>query len=102
LSGTPCNIINTPFAKKIGYKQNFFERLLSTNNTTKKYFKMWVQISGMKKLEQSVQPGNYKTLWCAGQSVELIKEISPCGVIIERLKQETREAFEKISKQMQP
>lgn len=102
LSGTPCNIINTPFAKKIGYKQNFFERLLSNNKTTKKYFKMWVQISGMKKLEQSVKPGNYQTLWCAGQSVELIKEISPCGVIIERLKQETRVAFEKINKQMQP
>ena len=102
LSGTPCNIINTPFAKKIGYKQNFFERLLSNNKTTKKYFKMWVQISGMKKLEQSVKPGNYQTLWCAGQSVELIKEISPCGAIIERLKQETREAFEKINKQMQP
>ncbi|HET6224852.1 MAG TPA: nitronate monooxygenase family protein [Bacteroidia bacterium] len=102
LSGTPCNIINTPFAKKIGYKQNFFERLLSNNKTTKKYFKMWVQLSGMKKLEQSVKPGNYQTLWCAGQSVELIKEISPCGVIIERLKAETREAFDKINKLMQP
>jgi len=102
LSGTPCNIINTPFAQKIGYKQNFFERLLSNNKTTKKYFKMWVQISGMKKLEQSVKPGNYQTLWCAGQSVELINEISPCGVIIERLKRETKEAFEKINKLMQP
>jgi nitronate monooxygenase len=102
LSGTPCNIINTPFAQKIGYKQNWLERLLSNNSTTKKYFKMWVQISGMKKLEQSVKPGNYQTLWCAGQSVELIDEISSCEQIIERLKKETKEAFQKISTAMQP
>lgn len=102
LSGTPCNIINTPFAQKIGYKQNWLERLLSNNATTKKYFKMWVQISGMKKLEESVKPGNYKTLWCAGQSVELIHEVSTCEAIINRLKKETREGFEKINNQMQP
>ncbi len=97
ISGTPCTIINTPFAKKIGYKQNWFERLLSNNSTTKKYFKMWVQISGMKKLEQSVKPGNYNTLWCAGQSVELINDILPCKDIIERMKKETSEAFSKLS-----
>ncbi len=96
ISGTPCTIINTPFAKKIGYKQNWFERMLSNNSTTKKYFKMWVQISGMKKLEQSVKPGNYQTLWCAGQSVELINDILPCGAIISRMKDEAKLALEKI------
>jgi nitronate monooxygenase len=50
LSGTPCSIINTPYAQKIGYTQNWFEKLLSTNSTTKKYFKMFVQLRGMKKL----------------------------------------------------
>ena len=63
---------------------------------------MWIQVSGMKKLEQSVQPGTYKTLWCAGQSVELINDISSCEDIIKRLKKETGEAFEKISTLMQP
>lgn len=96
ISGTPCTIINTPFAKKIGYKQNWFERMLSNNSTTKKYFKMWVQISGMKKLEQSVKPGNYQTLWCAGQSVELINDILPCGEIINRMKKETEDAYLKL------
>ena len=96
ISGTPCTIINTPFAKKIGYKQNFFERLLSNNATTKKYFKMWVQLSGMKKLEQSIKPGNYQTLWCAGQSVELIDDIIPCKQIIDRFKQETSDAYKKL------
>lgn len=96
ISGTPCTIIDTPFAKKIGYKQNWFERMLSNNSTTKKYFKMWVQISGMKKLEQSVKPGNYQTLWCAGQSVELINDIVSCKEIIDRFKQETEQAFQKL------
>lgn len=96
LSGTPCTIINTPFAQKIGYKQNWLERLLSKNTTTKKYFKMWVQLSGMKKLEQSIKPGNYQTLWCAGQSVELIKDILSCKEIIERMKKEAFGAYEQI------
>lgn len=97
ISGTPCTIINTPFAKKIGYKQNWLERMLSNNSTTKKYFKMWVQISGMKKLEQSVKPGNYQTLWCAGQSVELINDILSCKDIINRMKEETKNAFRQVS-----
>lgn len=97
ISGTPCTIINTPFAKKIGYKQNWLERTLSNNSRTKKLFKMWVQLSGMKKLEQSVKPGNYQTLWCAGQSVELINDIIPCKEIIERMKKETFEAYKNLN-----
>ena len=85
LSGTPCNVINTPYAKKMGYRQNFLERLLNNNATTKKYFKMLVQIRGMKKLEAAVKPGNYKNLWTAGQSVELITDIKSCDELTERL-----------------
>lgn len=97
ISGTPCTIINTPFAKKIGYKQNWLERTLSNNSRTKKYFKMWVQLTGMKKLEQSVKPGNYQTLWCAGQSVELIDNIVSCKEIIETMKAELAEAYTKLN-----
>lgn len=93
ISGTPSTVINTPFAKKIGYKQNWLERLLSTSSRTKKLYKMWVQISGMKKLEAAIHPGNYNTLWIAGQSVELINDIVSCRVIIERMKKETEEAY---------
>jgi nitronate monooxygenase len=96
ISGTPCTIINTPFAQKIGYKQNWFEKALSNNSRTKKLFKMWVQLSGMKKLEQSVKPGNYQTLWCAGQSVELINDILLCATIIERMKTEAEKAVSSI------
>ena len=97
ISGTPCTIINTPYAKKIGYKQNFIERWLSTNKQTKKYFKMWVQYLGMKKLEKSVLPANYKTLWCAGQSVELISDIKKVSEIVEDFKRETKAVLQRLS-----
>ncbi|MBL8991975.1 MAG: nitronate monooxygenase [Spirochaetia bacterium] len=100
LSGTPSSIINTPYAQKIGLKQNWLERLLSTNATTKKFFKMLVQIRGMKKLEESIRPGNYKTLWCAGQSVELVDDILPCAEIIERMKRETSETFKNLQSKL--
>ena len=100
ISGTPCTIINTPFAQKIGYKQNWLERSLSKNSSTKKYFKMWVQLSGMKKLEKSVKPGNYESLWCAGQSVELIEDILSCKDIVERMKKETSDAYNLLAAEM--
>jgi nitronate monooxygenase len=86
LSGTPCTIINTPYAKKIGYKQNWLERWLSKGKRTKKWFKTLVQLRGFKRLEKAVKPGNYQNLWCAGQSVELIEKIEPCEKLILDLK----------------
>lgn len=98
ISGSWATVINTPYAKKIGHKQNFFESLLSNNKTTKKYFKMWVQYSGMKKLESSVKPGNYKTLWIAGKSSELVDKVEPVKDIVNQLKAETNQAFEEMKK----
>lgn len=54
---------------------------------------MLVQVRGMKRLEQAVKPGNYENLWCAGQSVELIKDIKSCEKIIADLVQETYNAW---------
>jgi nitronate monooxygenase len=82
ISGTPCTIINTEFAKKIGTQQNLVERMLSNNPRTKKFFKMLVQKRGFNWLEDAVKPGNYNNLWCAGQTVELIDEIKPVREII--------------------
>ncbi|HEY0273566.1 MAG TPA: nitronate monooxygenase family protein [Chitinophaga sp.] len=85
LSGTPCNIINTPAAKQMGYRQNWLEKLLSRNAKTKKYFKMLVQLKGMKKLEKAVLPGTYQQLWTAGQSVEMIHDIESVEHIVQQL-----------------
>lgn len=97
LSGTPCTIINTPYAQKIGYSQNWFEKMLSNNSATKKYFKMLVQVRGMKKLEAAIKPGNYNNLWCAGKSVEMIDNILPCQKIIENLENEMKEAVQNLN-----
>lgn len=96
LSGTPCAIVNNESAKKMGLKQNFLERWLSNNPKTKKWFKMFVQVRGMKKLEQSILPNNYLTLWTAGKSSELIHDILPCEEIIQRIKTEYQLALENL------
>jgi nitronate monooxygenase len=96
LSGTPCTIINTPAAQKMGYTQNLFEKWLSNNKQTKKWFKMLIQIRGMKRLEKSVLPNHYQTLWCAGKSVELIDDVLPCREIIKNIKREYEEAVKDI------
>lgn len=93
LSGTPCTIIDTPEAKKMGYTQSWFERFMSNNPRTKKWFKMFVQVRGMKKLEQSVLPNNYQKLWCAGKSSELIESELSCSEIIANLKAEYAKAL---------
>lgn len=98
ISGTPCTIINTEFAKKIGTKQNRFEKWMSNNPRTKKYFKMLVQKRGFNWLEDAVKPGNYNSLWCAGQSVELIHEIKPVRDIVEEMIRETETAFVDLKK----
>lgn len=97
LSGTPCNIINTPAAKKAGYKQNWFEKMLSRNPRTRKYFKMLVQLRGMKKLEQAIRPGSYQHLWSAGQSVEMVEDIVSTREIVDRLMQELHHSLDNVS-----
>lgn len=94
LSGTPCNIINTPAAQKLGYKQSNWEKWLSRNPRTKKYFKMMVQLKGMKMLEKATKPNHYNQLWSAGQSVEMVDGIEPVETIISKLTAEYRQSFQ--------
>lgn len=92
ISGTPCTIINTPYAQKIGYTQNWFEKMLSKNKRTKKYFKMLTQWKGMKNLSKSIMPGSYETLWCAGKSVSLIHEVKAIPEIVNEMYSEYEQA----------
>lgn len=96
LSGTPCAVINTDYVKRIGLKQNFIERWMNKNATTKKWFKMITQLRGMKKLEKAILPGNYNSIWSAGQSSALIDSTATCEQIINVLKSETTEAYNKL------
>ncbi len=82
LSGTPCTVIKTPYVEKIGTEQNWLEILLSKNKTLKKYAKMLTAYKGMKALESAAFSGTYKTLWCAGPSIEYVKSVRPVGEIV--------------------
>jgi len=85
LSGTPCSVINTPYVQKIGTKQNFLERLLNRNKRLKRWIKMLVSVRGMKKLEQAAFQATYKTVWCAGTSIEYVKSIRPVKEILNEI-----------------
>ncbi|HEX5003024.1 MAG TPA: nitronate monooxygenase [Bacteroidia bacterium] len=98
LSGTPCNIIDTPFARSIGYKQNWIEKSLSSSPKTRKYFKTLVQLRGMRRLELSVKPGNYSNLWSAGQSAELVTDILSCADLTDRFRSEAETTMELLRK----
>ncbi len=96
ISGTPCTIINTPYAQKIGYTQNWFEKFMSKNKRTKKYFKMFTQLKGMKLLGKSTLSGSYETLWCAGKSVSLINDVQPIHIIVEDISKEYTSALKEL------
>lgn len=85
VSGTPCTVINTPYVQKIGTKQNWFERMLSKNKRLKKWVKMLTFVKGMKSLEKSAFSATYKTVWCAGPTIEYTKAIKPVSEIIKGL-----------------
>ncbi len=88
LSGTPCAVIDSPDVRKMGLKQSPFEKLMGRSPLIKKYFKMLVQIKGLKALEKSVKPGSYNNIWSAGQSVEFIDEVFSTEQIVEKFKLE--------------
>jgi nitronate monooxygenase len=86
LSGTPCTVIKTPYVEKIGTEQNWLERFLNKNKRMKKWAKAITFIRGMKKLRNAAFSATYKTLWCAGPSIENVKSIRSIKEIIDELK----------------
>jgi nitronate monooxygenase len=100
LSGTPCTVINTPYVKDIGTEQNFVESILNKNKQLKKYAKMVTYYKGMKLLEKAAFSASYKTVWCAGSSLEFTTKIEPIKDIVERYKQELKEAQERLHQVM--
>jgi len=92
LSGTPCTVIKTPYVEKIGTKQNWLERLLNRNRKLKKWFKAFTFMRGMKSLQKAAFSATYKTLWCAGPSIEHVKSIRSIPSIIQQLVKEYHEA----------
>lgn len=85
VSGTPCTVIRTPYVEKIGTSQNIVESLLNKNKTVKKYAKMLTYYKGMKLLEKAAFSATYKSVWCAGPSIEFVKSIEPLDKFVQKL-----------------
>ena len=85
ISGTPCTVINTPYVQKTGTTQNWLEKLMSKNKKIKKWVKMITYFKGMKSVENAAFSSTYKTVWCAGPSIEHTTEILTIKKIIKRL-----------------
>ncbi len=85
LSGTPCTVIKTPYVEKIGTRQTPLERFLNSNRRLKKMAKALTFYRGMKTLEKAAFSASYKTVWCAGPSIEYVDAVRPVGEVVERL-----------------
>ncbi|MCB9061976.1 MAG: nitronate monooxygenase [Halobacteriovoraceae bacterium] len=96
VSGTPCTVIKTPYVEKIGVDQNMLERFLNSNKKIKKYAKMLTYYKGMKLVEKAAFAATYKSVWCAGPSIEFVHEISSVKEIIDRIISEYNIAFEEL------
>ena len=88
LSGTPCSVIKTPYVEKIGTEQNWLEKILNKNKRLKKWFKAFTFYRGMKNLQNAAFGATYKTVWCAGPSIEFVNEIRPVKTIVSTLIEE--------------
>lgn len=91
LSGTPCTVIKTPYVEEIGTRQNFIERLLNKNKRLKKWIKMLTFYKGMKRLEKAAFSATYKSVWCAGPSIEDVHSIRPVKEIVSDLVKDLNE-----------
>jgi nitronate monooxygenase len=93
ISGSPCTVIKTPYLEKIGTEQNVLEKVLNSNKQIKKYAKMLTFYKGMKLLEQAAFGATYKSVWCAGPSIEFVDKEESIKEIVDRLAREFDEAL---------
>lgn len=85
LSGSKLTVINTPYVQSVGTKANILEKILNRNKRLRKYFKMLLVIKSMKRLEKAAFSTTYKTVWCAGPSIEHIDSIKPIQQIVDEI-----------------
>lgn len=88
LSGTPCSVIKTPYVEQIGTEQNRLERFLNKNKRVKKWIKAFTFFKGMKALQKAAFGTTYKTVWCAGPSIEHVHSVRKLGEIVAELRKE--------------
>ena len=93
LSGSPCTVINTPYVQKTGTRQSMLEAFLNKHRRFKKLAKMLTFYKGMKSLKKAAFSSTYQSVWCAGPSIEYVKEILPVKKVVENLLREYGKAI---------
>lgn len=88
LSGSALTVINTPYVQQLGTEATWLERLMNKNKRLKKYIKLFIALRGMKAIEKAAFGATYKTLWCAGPSIEYVTSIRPMKEIVDQLAKE--------------
>ncbi|HAG91429.1 MAG TPA: nitronate monooxygenase [Bdellovibrionales bacterium] len=83
VSGTPAAVIRTPYVEKLGLDLPWYFQALKKNRHTKKYITPLIHWMGMRSLEEAATKPTWKTVWSAGQSVGMVKDVKPCRKIIE-------------------
>jgi nitronate monooxygenase len=87
MSGSPLNVINTPYVQEIGTKANWLELILNKNRRLKKYAKMLILKQGMNTMEKAAFSATYKNVWVAGPGIEFIHEIKTVKEVVNSLMQ---------------
>jgi len=82
ISGSQCTIINTPYVKSISLKANWIENFLFKNKWLKKYFKMFRWFKGTQMFKNSAFEATYKTVWCAGPSLEGVHSVRHVSQVV--------------------
>ena len=82
ISGSKCTIINTPYVQKMVLKANSIEQFLFKNKWLKKYFKMFRWFKGTQMFKRSALQATYKTVWCAGPSLEGVHSIRHVSQVV--------------------
>ena len=59
----------------------------------KKYAKMVTYWKGMKALEKAAFSASYKSVWCAGPSIEFVKKIQPVQEVVTDLVNDYEQAY---------
>lgn len=85
LSGSHLTVINTPYVQELGTEAGFLERVMKKHKWLKKWIKMLIFYKGMKSIEKAAFGATYKTVWCAGPSIENVKSIRPVKDIVAEL-----------------
>ena len=82
ISGSKCTIINTPYVQNMELHANGLERFLFRNKWLKKYFKMFRWFKGTQMFKKSALSATYKTVWCAGPSLDGVNSIRHVSQVV--------------------